>query len=134
MNVFVKFFDHCKENHDEQNSQNRIWSLCKEGLPWELLEEIKAKYPRYIRDHLLLIKSEVTEKNKISTGIALNFCIQNRLYSATDFKDVLTKEKSDTAPWVITSPSLQLMGECKVNICDLTPELSDINIYETLLN
>lgn len=54
------------------------------------LNELRNKYPRYIRDQLSLIKkcTEIGSLEVIDEALAL--CLERQLFSANDFQDVVS--------------------------------------------
>jgi len=98
-----------KNNNHKRDRSKNIASLMEEVVsifpddPGVLtfLENIKADKPRYIRDQLLVIKAAVMGHVPETIRKALGFCIKNRLYSATDFRDAIAhygKEQQAKAP------------------------------------
>ena len=55
------------------------------------LLNIRQKKNRYIRDQLMTIKSIIEQTDKNIVSKALDFCCENNVFSATDFKSVATK-------------------------------------------
>lgn len=53
----------------------------------EFLEGIRQEKPRYVRDQYKIIGKAIDELDKAVLSKALEFCAENRLYSAVDFKD-----------------------------------------------
>lgn len=52
-------------------------------------EEIRRRYPRYIRDHLQMIAMAAKGEDSERLEEALTMCIDKRLYAGHDFRDVL---------------------------------------------
>lgn len=55
----------------------------------EFLSQIRATKPRYVRDQLQLITRKAAGVDLRTIDEALRFCLQHRLFSATDFGDAL---------------------------------------------
>jgi transposase len=55
----------------------------------EFLSQIRIAKPRYVRDQLHLITRKVTGVDPRTIDEVLRFCLQSRLFSATDFSDAL---------------------------------------------
>lgn len=53
------------------------------------LEEIHKEKPRYIRDQIMLIETCIQSINTETIDKALDYCINNRLFSAVDFRDAV---------------------------------------------
>lgn len=90
-------------NHTRDRSKNianlieEVSTLFPDNLAARtFFESIRIDKPRYIRDQLLVIKGTVQESTPNIISKALDFCVKNRLNSATDFKDAIahyTKEQ-----------------------------------------
>jgi len=55
----------------------------------EYLKEICVRYPRYRRDQLLILL-KIAEEHPTFLNAALTKCIEEKLYSANDFRDIVT--------------------------------------------
>lgn len=55
----------------------------------DFLGLVRREKPRYIRDQLKIIKDHSLDKSPEIITKALNYCLKNRLYGATDFVDSL---------------------------------------------
>ena len=63
--------------------------FCGRESAMNFVERIMEKYPRYIRDQLMIIK-RAQEKYPLDELLnAINYCTQRELFSATDFRDTL---------------------------------------------
>jgi transposase len=58
-------------------------------LAYDFLHVIREKYPRYIRDQLQIILRETKVNSEQIISAALIECIKRKLYSATDFSDIV---------------------------------------------
>ncbi|TJX12990.1 IS21 family transposase [Tissierella creatinini] len=52
-----------------------------------LIDEIRNEKPRYIRDQLMVMDSVLTSTDENAIHRALDYCLNNKLVSAVDFKD-----------------------------------------------
>ena len=97
------------------------------------LQKVKQDNPRYIRDQLLLMK-KITETYDIEIiNRALDFCIQNKIFRATDLESVVIKihsenNKPGNIPDAITIKTLNR------DIFKILPQRSDITDYNKLMN
>ena len=99
------------------------------------LEHIRKEKPRYVRDQLTLIRKETQASDPALVLKALEYCLKNRLYSATEFCDVLRSYKQ-----VKTTPEIDLtqvhilmpIGDASF-MMQYQPQLSDINDYQTII-
>ncbi|MBD8007714.1 IS21 family transposase [Bacillus norwichensis] len=60
-----------------------------EGMALSFLEAVKTAFPRYIRDQLQLISKEIKIQEKSLLNEALGKCVQQKLFCATDFIDMV---------------------------------------------
>ena len=51
------------------------------------IEDLRKDKPRYIRDQLIILNSVVESLNEICINKALDYCIDNKLFRAVDFRD-----------------------------------------------
>lgn len=61
------------------------------------MENIRKEKSRYIRDQLNLIQSTMKNNSLESNNKALEFCVKNHLYRATDFQDAVAHYEKDKA-------------------------------------
>lgn len=77
-----------------------ITQLCEllpdaeKGRVW--LEQIRKDKPRYIRDQIMIIKEAIAGATPQHIANTLNYCIENQIRSATDFREILTLQSSRT--------------------------------------
>lgn len=62
-------------------------------LASQYLEKVREKNPRYIKDQLQIILRETKESNSEVLTKALAECLKRKLYSATDFSDIIAYVK-----------------------------------------
>ena len=97
-----------------------------------LLTQVKARYPRYLRDHLATIQECVLKYGQDASDAALSLCLGNRLYSANDFKAFISAQKS-TQP----EPKLEIkpLGDDSARMmANFDPGRSSIETYEGVWN
>ncbi|WP_308211990.1 hypothetical protein [Neobacillus cucumis] len=58
-------------------------------IAYEYLTILREKYPRYIRDQLQIILRETKQNSDEILSAALHECVRRKLYSATDFSDIV---------------------------------------------
>lgn len=100
----------------------------------EYLNQIRKSNPRYIRDQLMLIKRQTQTYGMTVMKQALNFCVQNKIFKATDMESVAKKihiETNNPAPEHY--PSIQVKSLNK-SAFKITPEKSSISDYKNLMN
>jgi hypothetical protein len=97
------------------------------------LEEIRKKMPRNIRDQALHIEKQINRFDLDVITKSLVFCIDNKIFRATDFESVAEKfhaEKQET---------MELPLPIKIDTLNhanykITPDKSDISDYQSLMN
>jgi len=95
---------------------------------------VEKLYPRYVRDQLSALLVSCEKHGKIKSEIALEFCINNHIFSSNDFKSVIEGQSSDTHRQE-PPPKIKPLGGSKVQlIANLVPERSDIKEYESIFN
>ncbi len=99
-------------------------------------ECIRSKKPRYIRDQIQIINKCFESLCETAINEALEFCFNNNIYSAPDFKAVAIKmhQKKSKNPETIKSPDVKTLPEnmCKIN--KMQPNTSEIIDYELLMS
>jgi transposase len=99
------------------------------------LEHIRKEKPRYVRDQLTLIRKETQASDPSLVLKALEYCLKNRLYSATEFCDVLHSyhHRDETLPVDLTKVNILLpLGDASF-LMQYEPSHSDINDYQTII-
>ena len=103
------------------------------------LDKIYATKPRYIRDQLQVIKKVIAQTGINIAGQSLEFCLENKIFKATDFRDIalmfynnkkhqdatLAETLSEDAPMIINTPAAHLLNA--------TPDTSQIKTYENII-
>ena len=103
----------------------------KLSLEWLIdLECIRVEKPRYIRDQVILIKKAIKDTPLKAIDEALDFCIKNKLYRATDFQDAINHYKKDKQVTEdaftvkVSSMSAETLEKIKI-----TPKIRDMSEY-----
>jgi len=96
----------------------------------KFMEAIHSEKPRYIRDQVLLIQKAIKDASFEVMDKALDFCVENRLYRATDFQDAIShyrKEKHvEDNTFDIKIPSLTKEDLEKIKV---TPKIREMSEY-----
>jgi hypothetical protein len=136
-----------KGKHIGNNNYNRDYSLKIDKLmdqvaddyadpliAREYLNQIRKDNPRYIRDQLTLIKKQVQTYGIKIMEQTLSFCIQNKIFKATDMESVAKKLQAEISnPTPERPPSIQVKSLNK-SAFKITPEKSSISDYKNLMN
>jgi hypothetical protein len=98
------------------------------------LEDIHKAKPRYARDQIALIEATIASVDILAMDKALNFCVNNQLISAVDFKDAvkhylkIADEKAILQNTVITG-----LSEAASNKIAIKPKIRDISEYVKIM-
>jgi hypothetical protein len=65
----------------------QLFPEAEKAMKW--LSAIRKHKPRYIRDQILAIRQSVQQAAPEKIAQALNYCLENHIHNATDFKAVL---------------------------------------------
>jgi hypothetical protein len=119
----------------ESLMEQSLACFTEKGPATKWLIEIKERYPRYIRDHLLMILDTLAKVNdQPTTDKALEFCIKNNLTNGTEFRDVcycILDDKSLNNKPLEGITLFDKNNHAKVNE---EPQISNIDDYETIIN
>jgi len=100
----------------------------------EYLSQIRKSNPRYIRDQLMLIKRQYQTYGMTVMEQTLSFCMQNKIFKATDMGSVAKKIHTETnTPAPERPESIQVKSLSKSTF-RITPEKSSISEYKNLMN
>lgn len=129
------------------NNYNRDYSLKIEKLMDQLaadfndpviareyLNQIRKDNPRYIRDQLMLIKKQTQTYGMKVMEQTLSFCIQNKIFKATDMGSVAKKIHTESNnPTPERPESIQVKSLSK-SAFKISPGKSSISDYKNLMN
>jgi transposase len=127
---------HRRDNTRSLDEMMEAAVLCftDECIVKEYLQKIKEKFPRYTRDHLQVILKALTGVEKSEADKALDFCLKNTLFSAYEFEQVLHVFLSETVLLSKKQAPIKLLDETNLQKADQTPQTSNINDYENIIN
>jgi len=98
------------------------------------LEKVRKAKSRYARDQILHIKKCVANADPDSILKTLLYCIDNGIYSATDFKSVLDKhlqQRKQTGKPITVEKQVRLSINKKIT--EVIPDTSNILDYERIM-
>jgi hypothetical protein len=101
----------------------------------QYMEQVRVQYPRYIRDHLLQIRSLIEKYNTSKVLSAIQYCIDNNILNTIDLKSVLEKQNNiKEKETEITDPiKLMVNPETIKSINNIQPDISNIADYEKII-
>lgn len=98
------------------------------------IDKINMLYPRYVRDQLTAVLTTAERSGQQQAEVALEFCVRNSLFSASDFKSILQGQQSGRTHST-PRPVIKPLGDAKTQlIVNIEPERSDIREYEVIFN
>ncbi len=95
------------------------------------LSKLKERYPRYIRDQITVMLNCLAKYASEDTDKALDMCLEKSLFSANDFKSILSsgavirENNNEVEIKSLGTPETQLMVNIK-------PNKSTIDVYQNL--
>ena len=100
----------------------------------EYFSQIRKDNARYIRDQLMLIKKQNQTYEMKVMEQALRFCLQNKIFKATDMGSVAKKiHTENNIPASELPESIQIKSLSK-SAFKITPQKSSISDYKNLMN
>ena len=105
------------------------------SLALEYLDKVNQHYPRYIRDQLQLINKIWDEFPSEFINEGLTKCMEQRLYSATEFQDMIKFLIAQRPSGPVSRPKKDikpLHGESS-QVLDIKPPVRDISPYMAIL-
>lgn len=128
--------DHRRDKSGAINELLQQVSLLfeKTELALQYLKMIKEDKPRYVRDQLILVRQTCQKHNPKHFNEALNYCVQNSLYSAVDFRSVVEQNLRVCAQ----SKSLDVdlinpLSGVRSNLASIRPDVSKISDYQIIM-
>ena len=100
----------------------------------EYLKQIRNSNPRYIRDQLMLIKKQNQIYKRKVMWQALCFCIENKIFKATDLGSVAKKIHTDTNMQAQEPPVSTQIKSLSKSTFRIIPEKSSISDYKNLMS
>lgn len=102
------------------------------------LKKIYADKPRYVRDQLQVINKVVNDTGINVTNQALEFCIENEIFSASDLRDIALKFFNQNTEKKVKIKTLADDGQIILNqpaahLMNTVPDKSQIKIYENII-
>ena len=102
------------------------------------LGKIYANKPRYVRDQLQIINKVDDETGINVAGQALEFCMDNEIFSASDLRDIALKFCNQNTEKKVRRKTLADDGQIILNqpaahLMNTVPDKSQIKIYENII-
>ena len=107
--------------------------FTSQELAIKYFEQIRKKLPRYTRDHLQVILRSITDVDKETADKTLAFCLKNNVINGHEWEQVLQVFILDTA-CTNSHDDVKLLDKSNLEKADQTPQISDIEDYENIIN
>jgi hypothetical protein len=104
-------------------------------LAHAFLEEIRQAYPRYIRDQLQLLSNAIKDVDTATRDKALKECMKRKLYSASEFSDVIhyVKRQRQVNMDPLNKENVQPLDALDSSVLHTKPATRDVNEYVSIL-
>lgn len=108
--------------------------FSSENVAKNYLEKIKEQFPRYIRDHLQVILKALHDVPKEVADKTLIFCLNNHLFNAYEFEQVLGVLLLETISPEKKQTPIKLLNETSLEKANQCPQTSNLEDYEKIIN
>jgi len=99
----------------------------------EYFEQIRKKYPRYIRDHMQVIIKTLEQANQPVADKTLDFCIKNNNINGNEWEQIMAVITDLQSPDDNT-PQIKLLNPNSLCKAEQKPQKSNIDDYEHIVN
>jgi len=120
--------------HVEELIEEATARFTHRGQARTYLTRIRERFPRYIRDHLQCITRAVSQVEAEVADTTLAFCLNNELYSGSEFEQVLRVERSEQAGAARPASPIKLLHTGAIEKAGQSPQTSNLDDYETIIH
>ena len=103
-------------------------------LAKDYLQQVREDNPRYIRDQLQLIRGMTGEYGMEVMNNALSFCLQNKVFKATDMESLVKKLNAEHENTNTEKHEPIQVKTLNKSAFKIIPEKSNISDYKNLMN
>lgn len=114
------------------NTTSQYFSDTQKAITY--FKKIQTDLPRYIRDHLQVIKKALKDAPKDIADKTLDFCIKNENYGGYEFESVLFVLWKNKSNGESAFKDVKPMDKDSLAKADEKPDISDINDYQDIIN
>lgn len=94
------------------------------------ISELKARYPRYIRDQLTTLHECIIKYGQEAADATLEVCLKNKLYSATNYKSIIS---ANPVRNMDEKQQIKPLGDERARLMvNFDPSKSSIDTYENI--
>jgi hypothetical protein len=102
-------------------------------LAGDYLDQIKQKWPRYLRDHLQVILKSLEGANMDTADQTLDFCLKNKIFHGREFEQTLQVFIDENPRETASEDQIKPLNKSTHDI-DHVPQTSNIDDYEKIIN
>jgi transposase len=102
-------------------------------LAGDYLDQIKQKWPRYLRDHLQVILKSLEGANMDTADQTLDFCLKNKIFHGREFEQTLQVFIDENPREIASEDQIKPLNKSTHDI-DHVPQTSNIDDYEKIIN
>jgi len=108
------------------------------ALAETFVKAIKRRYPRYVRDQLQLINRQWEQSPAPFINEALKFCVEQRLFGATDLQDMIAflmdsaQFEPDLDPEMMEGP-IKPLNQTLSDVMEMNPPVRTMETYRSVL-
>jgi hypothetical protein len=107
--------------------------FADQDLAMFYLQKIREKLTRYTRDHLQVISKALTDIDKEAADKTLKFCLKNDVLNGYEWTQVLLVFQDESLTKT-NKNEITLLDKNNDEKANQTPQTSDINDYENIVN
>jgi len=108
-----------------------LFEHSEKAVLW--LEKIWEDKPRYTRDQLAVIREAVGKSDGRTVSLALDYCLEKGIYSASDFRSILQLQQPEDKTEPKTARLNPLGGKVPES-ANIRPESSSMDTYSDILD
>jgi transposase len=108
-----------------------LFEHSEKAVLW--LEKIWEDKPRYTRDQLAVIREAVGKSDGQTVSLALDYCLEKGIYSASDFRSILELQQPEAKAEPKTA-RLNPLGGKVPDSANIRPESSSMDTYSDILD
>jgi len=108
-----------------------LFAHREKAVQW--LEKIRDEKPRYTRDQLAIIRESVGKSDEQTVSLALDYCLEKGIYSASDFRSILELQLPEAKTEPKTARLNPLSGKMP-DSANIRPEQAGMDTYSDILD
>ena len=118
------------KNFKSENSYEELLKLFDHPNAEQYLAMLEQDKPRYFKDNMKVMHKSLINASKEVAQQALNTCLENSIYNGNDFAQIVLAFKKQESP---SFKPIKMSENPSYMEQDMTPDTSNINFYESML-